>query len=468
MVAKRTISADPKEMAGLLQFVTEHMTKYGIREKEQKRVILATEEAFGCLLEHTGEGDKISVRIRAFFGYFRVEMTAGGERFSLADHMGDADSFDEEVGNAAQDMIRAILLKSMENLVKYRHFHGSNRISITAQRSRKAALVRTLGAMALAIVAGLILSELGYKEFNSVLYTYVLVPVKTMYMSALKMVVAPVVFFSIVSCIVRFTDISELGRVGGRVLSLYFLTTCIAVAVGIGSFYLFKPGSALPTEAAIQSAKEITSQTMNVSIKDTIVNIVPSDFMQPFVESNMLQLIFLALICGIATGLIGRSSAFVKQLFESFNDLFLKITTIIIRFMPIAIFASICSMMINMGSNSILSLIGIFATFLFGLVCMMLVYCILMLIVGKMNPLPFLKKYPASMLQVFSMASSNASIPINLEACEKLGIARKIYSLSIPLGATVNMDGACVYMAVFSFALAKTYGVHLTGASLMA
>lgn len=465
---RKTVTADDEGIRGVTEFVREHLNSLGMREKESEKVVLAAEETAGILVKHTGSDQMITVGIESYLGNVQIELSSKGERFSLTENIPDGLFEADEVGDAAQDMIRGILLKSMADSIRYRHVIDCNRIRITARRSKRAFLYRTLLTMFLAIVIGLILSLLGYSSFNTTLDNYVLIPVRTMYLNALKMVVAPVVFFSIVSCIVRFTDISELGRVGGRILSLYLFTTFVAVFVGIGLFFLFKPGSSLPSEAVAAAAKEITSQTMNVSIKDMLVGIVPSDFLQPFLESDMLQLIFLAVICGIATGLIGRYSDMVRELFEAFNDLFLKIMTIVIRFMPLAIFSSICSLMLNTGIQTILSLLGIFATFLSGLLCMMIVYCILMLVVGRVNPIPFLKKYPSTMIQVFSTASSNASIPLNMEACERLGIPRKIYSLSVPLGATVNMDGACVYMAVFSLALAKTYGVNLTGASLTA
>jgi Na+/H+-dicarboxylate symporter len=218
----------------------------------------------------------------------------------------------------------------------------------------------------------------------------------------------------------------------------------------------------------VADASSITSQTMTVSIKDTIVGIVPSNFLDPFLKSDMLQLIFMAVLFGVATGLIGKYSAMLKDLFQACNDLFLKVTTLIIKIMPVAVFCSIASMMLKMGIESILSVLGMFGTFLFGLVCMMAIYCLLMLVLARLNPLPFLRKYSPVMLQVFSMASSNASIPVNMEACEKkLGISGRVFSLSIPLGATLNMDGTCVHLAVFALALAKIYGVPISGATLL-
>ena len=468
MYHRKTVTADNEGIAAITRFASECLGEYGLKDEDLVKTGLKIEEAAGSIAAHTAPGREVTIVIWSFFGNVTVEISSHGERYSLYEDIGQPALLDDSMGEAARDIIRGLLLKSMSEDIKYRHIHGTNKIGITVRRSKGAFLYRTLGSMALAILVGSLLSWLGHKQFNTDFDTYVLVPVKTMYMNALKMVVAPVVFFSIVSCIVRFSDISELGRVGGRILSLYFMTTVIAVAVGIGSYFLFRPGSLLPSDAAIESAKTITSQTMNVSIKDMVINIVPSDFVQPFVESNMLQLIFLALICGIAAGMIGRYSDLVKSIFEAMNDLFLKITTLVIHFMPIAVFCSICSMMLNMGVSAVVSVFGIFGTFLFGLACMMLIYSLLMLIIGRIDPRPFLKKYPSTMLQVFSMASSNASIPLNMEASAGLGIAQKIYSLSIPLGATVNMDGACVYMAVFALALAKTYGVTVTGASMTA
>ncbi len=467
MYIRKTFSADENGVVEVMHFVRDQLAEIGIKGPKVVKTCLLTEEVSGSIVQHATE-NSVTACIRSMFGYVTVEISASGERYNLAEKEIDEELLDEDMDESVQELLRNILIRSKAERFRYRHVHGVNRISFLIYRSEKAFLYQTLGAMATAVVAGLILSELGFKTFNSDLDTYLLVPVKTMFMNGLKMVVAPVVFFSIISCIVQFSDLKELGRVGGRVFSMYLLTTMIAVGVGIGSFYLFKPGRAISESVSSDAVDKITSQTVNVSIKDMIVNIVPADFLQPFLESNMLQLIFLAIISGIAVGMIGSYSDIVREQIEALNELFLKITSLVIRFMPVAVFCSICSMMLETGPGTVLSVFGMFGTFLFGLVCMMVIYCILMCLFSGLNPIPFLKKYPSTMLQVFSMASSNASIPVNMEACRKLGVAQKIYSLSIPLGATVNMDGTCVYMAVFALALAKVYGVPVSGASMTA
>ncbi len=465
---KETAAANNEGIDRIVAFVREDVIRHGVKEKDREKIILMTEEAAGSLVSHATDGAELTACIRSFLGTVTIELSAAGEQYSFTESVKGAELLDEDVEENAQETIREILLRSMADGLKCRHVRGKNRIRMEVLRSKQAFLYQTLGALALAIVTGLLLLAVGNQELNQVVDTYVLDPVKTMYMNALKMVVAPVVFFSIVTCIMRFTDLSELGRVGGRVFSMYLLTTFIATMTGIGVFYLFQPGSPLPSDAMADAAGQITSQTMNVSIKDTIVGIVPDDFLQPFLSSNMLQVIFLAVICGITVGLIGRYSETVKNIFESFNELFLKIMSVVIRFLPLAVFCSIASMILDTGIQTILSVVEMLGTFLFGLLCMIVVYILLLTILGRMNPLPFLKKYAPTMLQVFSLASSNASIPVNMEACSKMGILPKIYSLSIPLGATVNMDGSCVYLGVFALALAKTYGVNVTQGSLLA
>ncbi len=457
--------ADNTSIEEIVGFVKESLEECDLNDKDVTHACLVAEEASRIIIINSDE-DMIHVQIKKLFGSTHMEISSKGKKFDLIDHVEAEQLLGKESSATAQDMIGSILIKAMSESFKYRNAHGTNVISFTAEKVKHSFMIQTLSAMIIAMIVGYLLSELGFSEFNDILTDYILEPVKTMYMNGLKMVVAPVVFFSIVSCIVRFTDVRELGHMGGRIIGLYLVTTVIAALVGIGVFDLIRPGGAMPTDVVADAVKSITSQKVDVSVKDMIVNIIPDDFVDPFVESNMLQLIFLAIVCGIAAGAIGRYSDMVKSFFEAINDLFLKMTTMFLRFLPIAIFCSICSMMLKMGLDTIRSILGMFATFVVGLVCQMIIYCIIMMVVARISPIPFLKKYSQTMLQVFSMASSSASIPINMEACRNLGIAQKVYSLSIPLGATVNMDGTCVYMAVFALSLAKIYGVQLNGASL--
>ena len=199
-------------------------------------------ESVGSLAAHARPESEIRIWLKSFLGTVTIEMSSEGEEYSLTEAVDIADSLQDSVSDNAQEMLRNAMLTSIAGDLKYRHRHGVNQMRMTVVRSKRAFLYWTLGAMVLGVVAGLLLSSFAPAELNTFLNEDALTPIKTMYMNSLKMIVAPVVFFSIVSCIVRFSDLSELGRVGGRVIALFLLTTCAAVAMGIGSFLLFQPG----------------------------------------------------------------------------------------------------------------------------------------------------------------------------------------------------------------------------------
>ena len=191
-----------------------------------------------------------------------------------------------------------------------------------------------------------------------------------------------------------------------------------------------------------------------------------SNIVKPFLEADMLQIIFIAIICGAAVGMIGDYSKGLKTLFESFNILFLKITTLIVKFIPLAVLCSMTSLVMLTGTETLLAIMSFFGTFVLALAVMLLAYCVLVFMIARLNPIILLKKHASAMMASFSLASSNAAMPFNIKSCHRLGISSRISSFSIPLGATVNMDGSCIYMAVAGLFLAKVFGVDMGGSEL--
>ena len=477
MRIRKIFPADSGHIGEMVRFVSERLERCEMKKKDRIMTELTVEEAVGSLIAHSGTSErtepdaseKLCIELKGSRRSLTVELSMKGEEYALADNISSASiSVDDDTGAETQAAIRNIILSSVAGGLKYRHRKGVNYIRMFPVRPKRAFLCWTLGALMLGVVLGLLCSSFAPETVNTALNTYFLVPVKTMYMNALKMIVAPVVFFSIISCIVGFSDLSTLGRIGGKIMGLYLLTTVIAVGVGIGAFYLLKPGRASLAAGLMQDASSITTQTIDLSVKDMIVNVIPANIVDPFRQSNMLQLIFLAVLLGVGAGLIGKYSQMLRDLFQALNDLFLKVTGLIIKLMPIAVFCSVMSLILSTGIGSVLSLLEMLGTFVFGLLIMAVVYSTMILLIGRLNPLPFVRKYAPYMLQVFSMSSSNAAIPLNMEACGKrLGIHENVYSLSVPLGATINMDGTCIYLAVFALTLAHAYGVQISGASMI-
>lgn len=463
------LTADAAGIASGMDAIEKQLEKYGLKQKEIIKAMLASEEIMSSLISRAPQDGRMQLSIRKFMGDISVEISVSGEAYDFMDSLQFGVELEtDDISQDAEVTIRNIILRSFAQELKYKNRHDMNSVRITVLRSNKTQLYYTLGAMVLAIVVGILMKALVPAGLSDFFNNNLLIPIKTMFMNGLKMVVAPVVFFSIVSCIGQFTNLSEMGKVGGKTMLMYLFTTAAATAIGIGVVYLFRPGNASLAAGMAADASSITSQQINVSLKDTIVNIVPANFVKPFLEANMLQLIFLAVFCGIAAGMIGKYSRMLTDFFEACNELFLKITVLLVKFMPVAAFCSILSMILKTGTETLLSVLSMCMVFIVGLMGIMLVYCLMMPLMARLNPLPFLRKYAPTMLQVFSMASSNAALPLNMNVCDqKLGISSRVYSLSLPLGATMNMDGTCIYLGVFALALARVYGVEISGAGLM-
>lgn len=443
-------------------------------KKAANRALLMAEESLVQFSRHGAfeKGGKIKVEVWRLFGDVTIELTTPGEEFAFAAGLDLGVSLDneEEITPKTVEAIEGILLHSFEDKVKYRHFStrkglGVNSVRILAVRSHHRLLYQTLSAFVLAIILSVILRNFAADGFIAALNDNLLVPGKTMFLNALKMIVAPVVFFSIVSCIAQFGNFSEMGKIGIKVVAFYFLATFVAIAIGIGIFDLLKPLSATSIPLPHSGAQAASTQAA-VSLKSVIVGAVPSNFLKPFIEMNMIQIIFMAVLCGAAAGVCGDYAKGIRVFFDAGNTLFLKITNMLIKFVPLGTFCSIMSLCLTTGLATILSLTGMVVIFAVGMMGMMVFYCLVILLLNRLNPLKFVSKYMPSALQCFSMASSNASIPVNMEACEALGVPRRVYSLCIPLGATINMHGTCIYLAVFSLALAKLYGVTVSSGAI--
>ncbi|MCR4705930.1 MAG: dicarboxylate/amino acid:cation symporter [Lachnospiraceae bacterium] len=456
---------DNNEVGNAAEFIRQCLRTFNPQRNTAKTTLIAL-EAIESLIAHKRGTGKLWVSVQKLFGRTTIELSAPGNEYHLLDNIKSAELQAEEVGKEARDDLRFIMLRSIAGDLKYRHKDGYNFIRLTLYKYRRLFLYKTLVAFFSSIGIALLLSAFAPESFNQGLNDYVLSPVKTIYLNTLRLIIAPVVFFSIVTCVGGFSNLRELGRIGSKTILMYVLTTIVAVLIGIGAFYLFEPGAALPAQEIAAAAS--TAPTADLSVMEILIGMAPSNFISPFLNDNMPQLIFLALLCGIATGLIGKYSAVLISLFDAFNELFMKIAAIIIRFMPIAIFCSMASMVLSTGGKTILSILGMTATFIFGLSCMMVFYMILMIVVGRLDPRRLFQKYAPTMMQIFSIGSSNAAIPFNMDVCQKkLGISSKICSLSIPLGSTINMHGTCIMLSVFSLTLAKIYGAPVSTSHLV-
>lgn len=472
---KKRLLADQSNPSECMEFIENGLNELGIGKKQRMKTMLLVEESLIKLIEHAeNTEEKVCITLNKSLNRVYVKMTVRGQEFQLihgqtAEEVLNQENDDlQSSGEKEESMIRDILLRANKDYLRYKNKNNVNMVEIMVQKNPHAMVMQTMFALAAAIVAGMLMKTFVPDTVNTTLNDTVFTSISTMFLNALKMIVGPVVFFSIVCCISQFGDLKEVGRIGGKIIGFYMLTTVLAILSATGVFYLLRPGNPELALKLTADVSTIISSDVSISIKDTIVGIIPSNFVKPFLDSNMLQLIFLAVLIGIALEKIGDYSKILKDIFEACNSLFLKITVMLVQFIPIATFASVLSVILKTGPDVLLSMLSMMGTFVVGIIVMMGIYCLLIIVIGHLNPVPFLKKYSPTMLQVFGMASSNAAIVVNMDACEhKLGIPKKIYSLSIPLGATVNMDGTCVYLVIFGMALARVFGVNINGGMLL-
>ncbi len=463
---KQIFTADNTGIGNATDYIRQVLNDAGIKGNENSKNLLAAEEAMGELVAHADEDSQLLVHARTFLGTTVFELSAAGQPIDIQKNFSPSiPDYWAESDTAINAGLRSLILSSMWRNLKYKYVDGNNVMQLSVTSSTHA-LFLTLGALFAALLAGIILTKLAPEDFLYALNDNFLAPVKNMYMNALKMLAAPVVFFSIVVCFSKQSNPSGLGRIGGKIIGLYMFTTLIATAVGLAVFFIFRPGDPSAAAGITDGFSGSFSKVEEISFIKMITQIVPANFLSPFLESNMIQLLFLAVITGLAVGLIGDYSTRMSSWFEACSELFMKIVSLVMHVTPLAVFCSILSMVIKTGPLLLLSLLGMIGTFLSGMGIMIFVYCMLMLLAG-INPLLFLRRYLSYMLQVFAIASSNASISLNMEACKKeLGIDSRIYSLSIPLGATINMDGTCVLLAVQSLMLAQIYGVTVPAGAI--
>ena len=473
-MSKRLLVEQKHTKAGI-EFIKEGLEEFGIEKKQTIKTMLLVEEVLVKLREHAKDPDEnICIILNKRFGRVYVNLSLRGEKFQFIyghtiEEVLDQENDDLQSAQEKEEkIIRDVLLKANEERLRYKNKNNMNLVEITVQKNPHAMVLHTMLALIAAIVIGVLMKVFVPSGVNEALNNTIFTSISTMFLNALKMIVGPVVFFSIACCISQFGDLKEAGRICGKIMCYYLLTTVLAILTATGVFELLKPGNPELAAKLAGDAAAVSVSDVSISIKDTIVGIIPANFVKPFLDSNMMQLIFLAVLIGIALEKIGEHSRLLKDIFEACNDLFLKITVMLVRFIPVATFCSIVSVVLKTGPDVLLSMLAMLGTFAVGIVAMITVYCILLGVIGRLNPIPFLKKYSPTMLQVFGMASSNAAIIVNMDACEnKLGISKKIYSLSIPLGATVNMDGTCIYLVIFGMALARVFGVDINGGMML-
>lgn len=260
----------------------------------------------------------------------------------------------------------------------------------------------------------------------------------------MQMMVIPLVFCSIVCGAASMSDPKLLGRVGVSTIVLYLCTTALAVISAIVLARLVNPGVGLDMASIV--SVEVETTTTDQTMTDMLIHIVPTNIIAAMNDGTMLQVIFFALVLGFILGRLGQKVATVNRFFVQFNAVMMTMIGLVLKVAPIGIFCLITRTFANLGITGILPMAKFIATVYLGLfVQLIVVYGVLFFLFTRLNPFHLLRKMLPVMLFAFSTSSSNATIPLNMETLEKkIGVDPKVASFTIPLGATINMDGTAI------------------------
>ena len=320
--------------------------------------------------------------------------------------------------------------------------------------------------MLLGLIVGLLLNFYVTDPFikDIVLMNNVFYLGGNLFIKLMKMLVVPLVFFSIVVGVASISDIRTIGSIGGTTILIYLITTALAVTIALIIGMYIQPGAGLHM-SDIGGASNLT---MNQTMTDTILNLVPDNPFSSLATGDMLPVIIFGLLIGIILAKLREETETFNKIFTEGNKIMMEMTSIVMKFAPIGVFCLMAKTFGGLGFDGILPLGKYFVCVLIGLAIQgFVVYPSLLVLFTRLNPIKFFKRFFSVMFFAFSSSTSNATIPLNMEKLHEMGVSRDVSSFTIPLGATINMDGTSIMQGVAVMFAAQAYGIDLGTSALL-
>ncbi|MBQ4538050.1 MAG: dicarboxylate/amino acid:cation symporter [Oscillospiraceae bacterium] len=286
-------------------------------------------------------------------------------------------------------------------------------------------------------------------------------PIGTIYVNLLKFLVVPVVVFSITDGVISLKDLKRVGSVGIKTFVYYMFTTALAVVIGLVLVSGFKGMfPALPSAELTGLAYEAKQSP---SVMQVIVNIFPDNLFKPMVNADMLPVIVISILFGAGILASGEKGEKIGAIVNAMNEVVMNVMMMIIKITPIGVFCLMANVVAVNGASIVGTLALVIGVAYLGyFVHVVVVYGLSVRFLSGMSPVKFFKGIAPAMICAFTTTSSNATLPLNIECCNKLGAEPEISSFVLPLGATINMDGTAIYQAVAAVFIASCYGIELT------
>ncbi|MCY4533598.1 MAG: dicarboxylate/amino acid:cation symporter [Gammaproteobacteria bacterium] len=316
------------------------------------------------------------------------------------------------------------------------------------------------------MVAGLILGSLFHlmtPSADGIIMTYLVNGLfdigGSIFIASLKLLVVPLVFFSLACGASNLSDGSSMGRIGLKTLGLYLMTTAVAISLALIVATTIDPGIGMNLSTSTEFIPKESP-----TLKQVLINIFPTNPLKAMAEGNMLQVIVFAILVGVAINRCGEPGARIRETLNDWNGVIMRLIMMFMMVAPIGIFCLMVTLFANMGFSAIADLIKYFMTVVVVLLIhFALTYSIAIRTLGGLPAFHFYRKFSPVMAYAFSTSSSNATLPITLEAVEHgLGVKNEVASFTVPLGATINMDGTAIMQGVATVFIAQAFNIDIS------
>ena len=436
-----------------LDLVEERLKKTKATQKEIVRTKLILEEAYLRVRDRRNDDYTATISVRQRFGTVSIQMTYEGEGFNPIST--DASNSSEE------DLLRYDILNAYKLNIGYQKKNESNILTVLVHEIGSHMIRNTILFMVLGILAGLIIKNTVSADSITVLKEGVLLPLRTIFLNLLQMMIAPVVFFSILAGIISMPSKIGIGKRGAKLVAISLISglclTAILIAV---AFMIFRTGN--PAIMELLNKDMAKDPAATVSLTDMIVGIVPKNIVQPFTGENILQTLFMAIFIGVMINRWPQGSK-VFDIVQAVNKFFMRVLSVIIKLVPLFVFVSMVNMLLDTGVKSFAALGELVLANAAGLIVAWIFAGLVVMIFARLSPVKYLKKLIGYSVIPFSLSSSNAAIPYTLDFCEnKLGIDRNLAMFSIPVGIQFNKTGACTFLAMSSVMVIRACNMPIT------
>lgn len=432
------------------------LSKMKASKREITNTLLLLEEIVVRLHENTEQ--VVTAHVRSFLGTVSISLTAKGKEYNPFAEM--------DWNGKTEDVYRDLIFYAHRQELSYSRRGGSNVVVIRVHQAGSHLIHFTFASMILGIICGFGMKWLP-QEAATFISESVISTIQTLFMNSLSLLIAPVVFFSLVTSLSSLSS-KNIGRISGKVISTYLFTTAMSIVIALGISWILFSGEVPPLPESVAHASVDSLDTTQTTLSSFLISIIPKNLVSPIANGSMIQILFIAVFMGLALSAIGEKGTNLRNIFEDANAVFTKMMTMVVFFMPIMAFVSFTSLVYSSSADVILMLLSNIIGVLIGVVALIVLNSLLIAIVGKKSPFPYLRKSIPYFLTPFALSSSSASIPFTMDLCKKkLGVSERITAFSIPLGATVNMNGSSLCLVIAIIMLARMCGVELNAAILV-